>query len=100
MKFALTLCFFAFFSTSLKAQYQDQALDQALESRFSTIRSKSPVTYIETDGRLCDLEAKLWVEGTSYDSDRSMAYNCSVCLYADDNLFWDYESIECELSAY
>lgn len=92
--------FFFLFTAQAFAQYENDALDQALVSHFSSIESVSSVIYTETDKPYCSLEANLEVTGSRYGTSQVERFECDVCLYADDNLFWDYESIECEFAAH
>lgn len=100
MKYVTACLAFVLLSSGLRAQYEDQALERALESRFSSVLSTSSVNYTETDQTLCQLRAEFWAKAIRYGSRQAQFYDCSVCLYADDNLFWDYESITCDFSAH
>lgn len=100
MKLALAFCAFVFLSSSLRANYENQAIDRALDSHFSSVQSQSSVNYTETDRPFCELEADFWVEATRYGSRQSEFYDCFVCLNRDDNHLWEYESIECDFATH
>lgn len=93
------LIFFLLMTTQAFAQYETEALDQALNSLFSNIESTSSVIYTETNRPFCTQKANVEVTAVRYGNTRAQRYECDVCLYADDNLFWDYESIQCDFAA-
>lgn len=95
MKYILSLALMPFIATSAFA-YQDSAVGAALESHFDAVVAYWGIEYSESSIKECDLIASALARKVS--SQTSAAYECQVCLIADDNLLWDYGNVSCELS--
>lgn len=69
--------------------YEDAATVRALESEFANLGSYSSIEYSAGDEK-CDLYANVIANTTA-----GFSYECDVCLIADDNLLWDFDTINC-----
>ena len=69
--------------------YEEAATVRALESEFSNLSSYSSIEYTAGDSQ-CDLYANVIAYTAA-----GFSYECDVCLIADDNLLWDYDSLVC-----
>lgn len=95
MKLTAVLGLSLIFATSAFA-YQETAIKAALESHFDSAVEYWGVEYSDSSTKECDLMASVLARKAS--SYAGAAYECSVCLIADDNLLWDYSDISCDLA--
>ncbi len=76
--------------------YEQSAVTSALESYFDASVESWGLEYSDSDSKECDLMASVLARRAN--SRSSAAYECQVCLIADDNLLWDYNDISCDLA--
>lgn len=95
MKYSLLLLITSFVASNAFA-YQSTAVNAALEYHFDSAVDYWAVEYSDSSTPECDLMASVMTRRAA--SRSSAAYECEVCLVADDNLFWDYNDVSCDLA--
>ncbi len=95
MKYSLLLLLAGLVANSAFA-YQSTAVNAALESHFDSAVEYWALEYSDSTSQECDLMASVLARRAA--SRSSAAYECQVCLIADDNLFWDYNDVSCDLA--